>query len=103
MKYVVAWEDRAGGSATDRETEVQRLLQVFAKWAPPESATFHQFVSRLDLGGGFAIVESDNPTDVADGPTRFFPFFDFHIYPVVDVAEGIRVLQEGAEFRSSVD
>ncbi len=32
---------------------------------------FHQFVGKLDGTGGFAVVETDNPMDLADAPSKF--------------------------------
>lgn len=102
MKYVVSWTPRAGGSAEENEGLVERSLAAFAKWSVPEDATFLQFVSRLDGGGGFAVVETDNPASVADGPSKFGPFFEFSVMPVVDVTEGVALVQQGIEFRRAV-
>src|SRR5919199_277204 len=102
MKYVITWTFRQGGSARENEEAVRRVLQVFSKWTPPSSATIHQFVGRLDGNGGFLVVETDNAADLADGPSKFGPFFDYQIYPVVDIAETARAFQEGADFRESV-
>ena len=52
MKYVITWQER--GNSTE---EVQaRSLAVFSRWSPDEGTTFLQFVSRIDGGGGFAVV-----------------------------------------------
>ena len=64
MKYVVSWTVRLGGSAADNEAAVKRLLEVYSKWTIPDSTTYHQFVSRVDGNGGFAVVETDNPMDM---------------------------------------
>src|SRR5262249_25141216 len=101
VKHVFAWTFRQGGSAKENEEAVRRVLQLFSKWTPPASATIHQFVGRLDGGGGFMVIETDNPADLADGPTKFGPFFDYQLYPVVDIAETARSAQEGVEFRES--
>jgi hypothetical protein len=61
MKYVVAWESRAGAS----EDVQARSLQVFSKWSPAEGTTFLQFVGRVDGRGGFAVVEAEDVTLVA--------------------------------------
>jgi hypothetical protein len=49
-----------------------------------------------------SIVETDNPADLADAPSKFGPFFDYQLYPVVDIAETARSAQEGVEFRESI-
>jgi Protein of unknown function (DUF3303) len=102
MKYLVSWTARAGGSAADNEETVKRSLAVFAKWSPPGDATFHQFLGRLDGTGGFAVVETDNPASVAEGPAKFGPYFDFDVVPVMDITETAQAANEGAEFRDSV-
>lgn len=102
MKYVVSWTPRAGGSAEENEQLVERSLAAFAKWSVPADATFLQFLSRLDGGGGYAVVESDNPASIADGPSKFGTFFEFTVVPVVDVTEGVSLAQQGVEFRRAV-
>jgi Protein of unknown function (DUF3303) len=102
MKYLISWTARAGGSAADNDATVKRSLAVFSKWSPPADATFHQFLARLDGTGGFAVVETDNPASVAEGPTKFGPYFEFDVTPVMDITEGAQLASEGAEFRDSV-
>jgi hypothetical protein len=102
MKYLVAWTNRSGGSASDNEATVARSLEVFSKWSPPADETFHQFLSRLDGEGGYAVVETDNPLSLLEGPAKFGPYFEFSVTPVVDITEGVPVLNEGIEFRRSI-
>ena len=99
MKFVVSITFRLNGSATENEVAARRILDVYSKWTPPASITFHQFVTRIDGGGGFAIVETDNPADLMETASKFAPFADYEIYPAVDIADGVRVWQEAAEFR----
>ena len=49
--------------------------------------------------GGFAIVESDNPIDLAVDSGKFGFFLDYQLYPVVDIAESMQAIQQGVEFR----
>jgi hypothetical protein len=102
MKYLVKWTARDGGSATDNEAAVRRSLAVFSKWSPASDATFHQFLGRLDGAGGYAVVETENPASVAEGPAKFGPYFEFEVIPVMDITEGVQILTEGADFRDSV-
>jgi hypothetical protein len=99
MKYVTAWTWRQGGSAKDNEDTIKRVLEMFSKWEPPASTTFHQFVGRLDGGGGFSVTETDNPADIVDVTSIFAPYFDYQIYPVADIAEIAQAAQKGVEFR----
>ena len=55
-----------------------------------------------DGNGGFAVVETDNPMDLAEGASKFGFAMEYQIYPVVDVAEGVPSVQEGVEFRESI-
>ena len=99
MKYVVSWTFRIGGSAADNEAGVKRLLEVYSKWTIPASTTYHQFVSRVDGNGGFAVVETDNPMDMVGDVMKFGPFLEYQVYPVVEVADTVQATQEGVEFR----
>jgi Protein of unknown function (DUF3303) len=102
MKYVMAWTPRLNGSAEENEAAARRGLELFSKWTPPSSTTFHQFVGRLDGAGGFAVVETDSPADLLDGVSKFIPLNEFQIHPVVDIADWTRSAQEGVEFRESI-
>lgn len=102
MKYVMTWTPRLGGSAADNEAAARRGLELFSKWQQPSSTTFHQFVSRVDGAGGFAVVETDDPADLLDGTSKFAPLNEFQLYPVVDMADWVRAAQEGVEFRESI-
>ena len=102
MKYVMTWTPRLSGSTAENEAAVRRSLEVFSKWQIPASSTFHQFVSRIDGNGGFAVVETDNSADLLDGAAKFGPFNEFQLYPVVDMAEFTRAAQDGVEFRESI-
>ena len=97
MKYVVAWEGRAGASE-----EVQaRSLQVFSKWSPAEGSVFLQFVGRVDGRGGFAVVETEDVALIARDMAIFTAFFDMSVYPVLDIQESARIGGEAVEFRAT--
>lgn len=102
MKFLVAWKPRGGGSSADNERDVARSLQVFSKWSPSPKATFHQFLTRLDGEGGYAVVESDDPAALLEGPSKFAPWFEFTLTPVMDIMEGVPVFGEAIEFRRSI-
>jgi hypothetical protein len=98
MKYVVTWESRANAS----EELQARSLQVFSKWSPAEGTDFVQFLARVDGRGGFAVVETEDVTLVARDMATFGPFYDFSVYPVLDVRDSARIAGEAVEFRQSV-
>lgn len=64
--------------------------------------TIQQLVSRADSGGGFAVVETDSAADLIDITSKFAPFADYEIYPVVDIADGVQASQEAVAFRESI-
>jgi hypothetical protein len=102
MKYVISFTPRQGGSPAEIEAAEKRSMDVFSKWTPPEGVTFHEFLVRLDTAGGYAVVESDNPLLVAEGPAKFAPWFNFEVTPVVDMTDGLPVAQEAIDFRDSI-
>jgi hypothetical protein len=67
MRYVIAWEPLPNTS----EEMQARALQVFGKWSPAEGSNFLQFLNRIDGRGGFAVVETEDPTLVT-GDTGIF-------------------------------
>jgi Domain of unknown function (DUF3303) len=97
MKYVITWEP---GPNSSEETQA-RSLQVFGKWAPAKGTNFLQFLNRIDGRGGFAVVETDDPTLVMRDTAIFGAFLEFNVYPVLDSEEGTRILSEAVEFRSN--
>ena len=103
MKYLVSWTYRFNGSAADNEESMRRGLAVFAKWTQPQSTTYHAFLGRLDGSGGFALVETDNPADLADITSKFAFIAEYQIYPVVDIDQAVQSLQQGVEFRESIN
>jgi Protein of unknown function (DUF3303) len=103
VKFVITWTARAGGSAAETEAAIPRILALLSKWSPHSGETIHQFVTRADGNGGFAVVETDNLRGLALDNAKFSPYLDFSVYPVLDVQEGSSVLAEAAEFRNSVN
>ncbi|MTE16671.1 DUF3303 domain-containing protein [Nocardia aurantiaca] len=102
MKYVASWQYQWNSSASENEASIQRALQAYSKWTPVAGLTYHQFLGRLDNRGGFVVVETDDPLNLLDAPSKFGFFSDYDIYPVVDIVEAIRANQEGVEFRKGL-
>jgi hypothetical protein len=98
MKYVIAWENPENVS---EETQA-RAFEVFGKWSPAEGNDFLQFLDRIDGRGGFAVVETDDPTLIARDTAIFGPFLNFNVYPVLDSQVGTRIANEAIEFRRSI-
>jgi hypothetical protein len=102
VKYLVTWRLRAGASAADNEAGAKRVLDVYARWSPPDEVTFHQFLFRVDGCGGHAVIEADDPLVVLRTTANFTPYLDYEVIPVVDIEPAVAVLVEAAEFRASV-
>jgi hypothetical protein len=102
MKYVVTWKPRPGGSAAENEASAARLLEVYSKWAPAPDTIIHQFVVRADGEGGFAVTEGDDIAGGALGIFKLSPFFEYTIYPVLDVEEAVGLFAEAVEWRQSI-
>lgn len=98
MMYVVQWTPRGNAD----EAMQKRGLQVFSQWVPSENATFHHFLGRVDNRGGFAVVETEDPTTIARDTGIFGAFFDFEVYPCLDIAETAAIGGAAVEFRESI-
>ncbi len=98
MKYLIMWETR---QSTSEETQA-RGLQVFSKWSPSEGSDFQQFLGRVDGRGGFAVVETEDPGLVAKDAATFGPFFEFSVYPVMEIAETAAIASDAVQMRGSI-
>ena len=98
MKYVISWETRSGIT----EEAVARSLQVFSKWSPTEPGNFKEFLGRLDGNGGFAVVETDDPTLIAKDTAPIGSWFEFHVYPCLEIAETAAIDTEAVAFVESI-
>jgi hypothetical protein len=98
MKYVVTWENRSNAT----EETAARSLQVFSKWTPQEGSTFKEFLARVDGRCGFAVVETDDPTLVLRDTALFGAFFDFSVYPVLEIADSTAIEMETVEHLRSI-
>ena len=98
MKYVISWLAKPSLG----EAEIARSLQVFGKWSPSEGADFKEFLGRVDGQGGFAVVETDDPSLIAKDVAPFASWFDFSVYPVLEITETAAIDTQAIEFLASV-
>ena len=98
MKYVVSWE--ALPSLT--EESVKRSLTVFSKWSPSHPEHFHAFLGRVDGNGGFAVVETDDASEITKDTAPFAGWFQFHVYPCLEIADQAAINGEALAFLDSV-
>jgi Domain of unknown function (DUF3303) len=99
MKYLISWETRPGTS----EEAAKRSLAVFGKWAPSHPEHFLQFLGRVDGNGGFAVVDTDDVSEIARDTTPFTSWFEFHVYPCLDIADSAAIDIEAVAFLDSVE
>jgi hypothetical protein len=98
MLFQIVWVRRdSGGEDTDK-----RMLSILQKFAVPPNLTIHSWVERTDGGGGFGLVETDDPKALTAGPALFSPFFAFETFPVLQHDEGVAVLAEAVAQRVSI-
>lgn len=98
MKYVVTWEARP--SVT--EQDFGRSLQVFSKWAPSEGVNYKEFLGRVDGGGGYAVVETDDAALIAKDTNPFGVWFDFRVIPVLEIGDATAISADAMAFLGSI-
>lgn len=101
MKFVVSMNFLRNGSAAENKATQKELLDLYSKWKPPAGTTFHQFLGRIDGGGTFAVVETDNPADMMDTTSKFGAFVEYQVYPCVEIADAVQAAQAAQEFLNS--
>jgi hypothetical protein len=101
MKYLVTWWERSGGSYADYESAQKRVLSVFQKWEMPASLNFHQFLVRVGEFGGYAVVETNQPSDI-HRLTTVFAVFQFRVEPVLDVMDAVATEAAAIAWRDDI-
>ena len=99
VKYLISWESRPNIT----EESAKRSLAVFGKWSPSHPEHFLQFLGRVDGNGGFAVVETDDVSEIAKDTTPFASWFEFHVYPCLDIADSATIDAEAVAFLDSVN
>jgi hypothetical protein len=104
MKYLVSWtvKESSYGSVAEAEAGATRILNVVAKWSPPETWVIHQFLGRIDGMGGYAVIETDDPESIARTTANFGIYVDYTVHPCIEFDRGVELLTEAAAFRESV-
>ncbi len=100
MKFVLVYTWREGGSSAEREVTEKRSMQLLSKFEP--SVQISEWVDRIDAGGGFAVLESDDPVAMTKDIAIWAPLLNFELYPVLDVADATPAQQEAIDFRDSI-
>ncbi len=98
MKYVVTWE----ALPTLTEETAKRSLTVFSKWSPSHPEHFHAFLGRVDGNGGFAVIETDDAAEITKDTAPFTTWFEFHVYPCLEIADQAAINTEALAFLESI-
>jgi len=102
MKFVLTFTLRGGGSEVEQFEAGKRAQALLSKWQPSPAATMREWVSRCDGNGGFAVLETDNSTELLKDLTTWSSFLEFQVYPVVDIAEAMPATAAAIATRESV-
>ncbi len=79
----------------------KRLLQLFAKWTPPEGSEITQHYAFAG-GGGVTIGESESAAALLEALAPFSEFFDFQPHPAVEIVEAVGILGKVIAWRDSL-
>jgi hypothetical protein len=102
MKFVLSYTVRAGGSVEERVTGGEAAQKLLANWAPSDKATIQQWVQRCDGNGGFAVLETDDQTELFRDLAVWAPWLDFDVVPVIDIGDATPMTQEALQKARSV-
>ena len=96
MLFHIEWEF----IDTSEEGE-KRSLEVFGRWQPPEGTDFQAFYGYADGTGGFAIVEADNATALAQASAPFTPWLRFTERVILPIEDSAAISGSGIAFREA--
>ena len=81
------------------EEGVKRSLEVFSRWSPPDGTDFQAFYGYADGTGGFAIVEADSASALAQATAPFVPWLRFTTKVILPVEDAAAIAGSGIAFR----
>src|SRR5215510_10305655 len=84
MKYMVVFE-YPHKPADVYDTNL--AFKVFDSMPNLPEVKFEGYFGRVDGHGGFVLIETDAPSSLLRIALRFQPFFEYYIYPVLDIQE----------------
>ena len=95
MKYVIEFSLAPPASLTisSLPPPTRRSIRL-ASGRPEEGLTVHAFVGSLNGVSIYSLVETADPAVVLSFVSKFTPWSDIEVVPVVDVAEGITTINE---------
>jgi hypothetical protein len=102
MKFVLAYTTRDGANAEDNLKSAESAQKLLANWTPSPSGNITEWVQRVDGGGGFAVVTTDNSADLMRDLSSWGPWLNFEVFPVLDVLEATAINEEAIHIASAV-
>jgi Domain of unknown function (DUF3303) len=99
MKFVIVWEMPHKPMSDQALAEA---YEVFRRKPERKELNFLQIVARVDNHGGFAVVETDDPLALSKEAQLYQPFFEYYIYPVIDLEQFAPANAETVEFLNSI-
>jgi muconolactone delta-isomerase len=101
MKYMICWNERPQGSATEYENAQRRILDVFGRWQQPGNFSIEMFVVRVGDWGGYMLAECDDLLEIHK-LCSMLPAFTFEVRPVIPVEDAIRSELEVMDWRDKL-
>jgi hypothetical protein len=96
MKFVLSYTTRSTGSAAENATSAETATKLLSNWVPSKAATIHQWVTRCDANGGFAVLETNDASELYRDLATWTPWLKFEVHPVIDVQDMTALSQEAA-------
>jgi hypothetical protein len=95
MLFHVTWD-----FIDNSEAARKRVLQLFTKWQPGPGQ-FQAFYDFVDGGGGFALIEASNASDLAKTMAPWTPFLKFSARSVLPIQESAEIHGAAAAWRDA--
>jgi hypothetical protein len=102
MKFVLAYNQRSAGSASENLADGEAAQKLLSNWAPSPQATIREWVQRCDGNGGFAVLETDDATQLFKDLATWNPWLEFELYPVLDIMEATPIVNEALSIAKAV-
>ena len=102
MKFVITYTQRSGGTAAENVAAAEAGQKLLSNWQPNPTGTILQWVQRCDGNGGFAVTEGEEAGPMLKDLSTWSPWFEFQVYPVVDILEASPITDEALSIAKSV-
>ena len=98
MLFHTTFKPKAGYTSDDQK----RVLQLWAKWTPPEGLEIKSFYADMN-GRGFLITEANDAKAIYEGIAVWLSvYLDYDIVPVIPVDEAVLMLQNAISQREAL-